>query len=219
MAEAGPKRLGLIDATLFASVAMLGIRWLPVAGASGASALPLWALAFVVFYLPLSAATAEMTSRFPGEGGLYVWVRDTYGPLAGFLCGWFYWISLMPYFAGTVYFLAVLVLGIFGVRHDTTLYLLVSIAITAGATGVQLLGLRTGKWLTNSGAAGSWAVFALLAVAAIILAGRGDIATDFATASYVPKANFDTAILWGTIIFAMCGSEMWLSCATISKAG
>ncbi len=207
MAEAGPKRLGLIDATLFASVAMLGIRWLPVAGASGASALPLWGLALLTFYLPLSVATAEMASRFPGEGGLYLWVRDTYGPLAGFLCGWFYWISLMPYFAGTVYFLAGLVLGFFGATHNTALYLLVSLAITAGATAFQLFGLRTGKWLTNFGAAGSWAVFALLAAAAIMLAGRGTVATDFASSSYIPTANFDSAILWGTIIFAMCGSE------------
>ena len=32
-------------------------------------------------------------------------------------------------------------------------------------------------------------------------------ATDFAAASYVPTGNFDTAILWGTLVFALCGSE------------
>lgn len=202
------KRLGLVDATLYASVAMLGIRWLPVAAAAGASSLPLWILAFLTFYLPLSAATAELTARFTGEGSLYIWLRDTYGPLAGFLCGWFYWIALFPYFASTVYFLAGLVVGLLGGSvHDTGLYLSVSLVITVFAAAFQLFGLRIGKWMTNFGAAGSWAVFVLIAVAAILLASRGHSATDFAAVSYRPTADFDTAILWGTLVFALCGSE------------
>lgn len=202
------KQLGLVDATLYASVAMLGIRWLPVAAASGVSSLPLWVLAFFTFYVPLSVATAELTSRFPGEGSIYVWLRDTYGPLAGFLCGWFYWISLFPFFASTVYFLAGLVIGLMGGdAHDTGLYLAVSLGITLFASAFQLFGLRIGKWMTNFGAGGSWAVFALLAVAAILLASGGGSATDFASGSYLPSGNFDTAILWGTLVFALCGSE------------
>lgn len=208
MTGTGKKQLGFVDTTLFGSVAMLGIRWLPVAAVSGAASLPLWFLAFFTFYIPLSAATAEFASRFPGEGGLYVWVRDTYGPMAGFMCGWFYWISLFPFFASTVYFLAGLVIGLFGGDvHDTSLYLAVSLAITLFASVFQFFGLRIGKWLTNFGAAGSWLVFALIAAAALILAARGGSATDFASASYVAPANFDTAILWGTIVFALCGSE------------
>jgi amino acid transporter len=208
MADVRKKELGAVDATLFASVAMLGIRWLPVAAVSGPGSLPLWFLAFLTFYLPLSAATAEMTSRFAGEGSLYVWSRDTNGPLMGFLCGWFYWISLFPYFASTVYFLSGLLIGVAGGdTHDTRLYLAVSLAITLFASAFQLFGLRIGKWLTNFGAAGSWLVFALIAVVAIMIARAGGGATDFAHSSWLLPANFDTAILWGTVVFGLCGSE------------
>jgi amino acid transporter len=43
--------------------------------------------------------------------------------------------------------------------------------------------------------------------AGAVIAIRGQSATDFLHASYVPVFNFDTAILWGTIVFAYCGIE------------
>ena len=36
---------------------------------------------------------AELTSAFPRAGGVYVFLRETYGPMAGFLWGWsMFWI-------------------------------------------------------------------------------------------------------------------------------
>ena len=201
-------RLKFVDTTLYAIVATIGIRWLPVAAAIGPASLPLWLLAFFVFYIPLGAAVAELTERFDGGGSLYGWTRGTFGPLAGFVCGWFYWISLLPYLAGIIYFLSGVILSVAGAdTHNPTLYLAVSVVMTAVATGVQLLGLRFGKWLTNLGASGSWLIFTLVILCAAILIWRHSVATDFLHSSYLPHANFDTAILWGTIVFGICGTE------------
>lgn len=205
--QAAPK-LKFLDTTFYAIVACIGIRWLPVAGASGPASLLLWVLAFVTFYVPLSAATVELTDRFPGGGSLYGWTRGTFGPLAGFICGWFYWVSLLPYFAGIIYFLSGLVLSAAGANtHNPMLYLGASVLFTCLATGIQLLGLRFSKWLPNLGAGGSWVIFFLLVFAAALLALRGEGATDFLRASYRLPLDFNTAILWGTIVFAMNGSE------------
>src|SRR3984957_9285359 len=176
--------LKFLDTTLYAIVATIGIRWLPVAAAVGPAALPLWVLAFFTFYVPLAVATAELTSRFRGGGSLYGWVRDTFGPLPGFVCGWFYWVSLLPYFAGIIYFLSGLVLSAIGAdTHNSALYLGLSLAIVAIATAMQFLGLRIGKWFTNLGATGSWLVFGLIILAAAILVWRGASATDFLASS------------------------------------
>ncbi len=202
------KRLTFFDVAFYSIVATIGIRWLPVAGALGPAALPLWLLAFFSFYVPLSVATVELTARFAGSGSLYGWTRGTFGPLAGFVCGWFYWVSLLPYFAGIIYFMSGLVLAaVHADTHNTLLYLATSLVIVCLATGLQLLGLRFAKWLPNIGAGGSWLIFFLLIFAAGVLVWRGGGATNFATASYVPRLNFDTAILWGTMVFALGGAE------------
>jgi glutamate:GABA antiporter len=207
-ADIPPPKLKFLDVTFYAIVATIGIRWLPVAAASGPSSLILWLLAIATFYLPLATATLELTGRFAGGGSLYGWTRDTFGPLAGFICGWFYWLSLLPYFAGIIYFLSGLILSAAGAdTHDTSLYLGLSIFLTGFATGTQLLGLRFVKWLPNLGGAGSWLIFLLLVLAAAMLAWRGAGATNFLTSSYRIPLNFDTAILWGTIVFAMNGME------------
>ena len=205
---AAPPKLKFLDVTFYAIVATIGIRWLPVAAALGPASLPLWLLALFTFYVPLSVATVELTARYAGNGSLYGWARDGFGPLAGFVCGWFYWVSLLPYFAGIIYFMSGLVLSSVGVdAHNTTLYLATSVVIACAATALQLLGLRFIKWLPNIGASGSWLIFFLLLFAAIVLLWRGAGATNFAAASYVPRFNFDTAILWGTMVFALGGSE------------
>src|SRR6266404_4010525 len=39
---------------------------------------------------------AELGAMKPQAGGEYVYVRDAYGPLAGFLCGWTWTIVVKP---------------------------------------------------------------------------------------------------------------------------
>ena len=207
LAPAAP-RLKLLDTTLYAIVATIGIRWIPVAAALGPASLPLWLLAFFTFYIPLAVATAELTSRFHGGGSLYSWVRGTFGPLSGFVCGWFYWVAMLPYFAGIIYFLSGLVLSAAGANtHNAKLYLAVSLAIACIATAVQFFGLRLGKWLTNLGGSGSWAIFFLIIAAAAMLVWHDASATNFLESSWTPPFGFDTAILWGTIVFALGGAE------------
>jgi amino acid transporter len=210
MAAAVPAlpKLKFLDATLYAVAMNIGLRWIAVAAAVGPAAFPLWLVALFAFYLPLVAATAALTARFEAEGGIYAWARDTYGPLPGFICGWFYWIALMPYFAGILYFLSGLIVSAIGANaKNSFLFLGISIAISAFVIAFQIAGLKVGKWLTNFGAAGSWLIFLTILAIAFFIASRGASATSFFHASYMPALNFDTAILWGSIVFAFSGAE------------
>jgi amino acid transporter len=204
--EARPLRF--VDATLYVIVLVTGLNWLAVAGAVGPGALPLWGLAALTFFLPLSVASAELAQRFTGEGGLYVWAREMLGPLPGFLCGWLYWFSLMPFFAGVLFFQSGQIARLAGIgAGNAHIYLAISVVIVCVVTAIELAGFRFGKWLTNFGATGMWLVFGIAVVAALVLVGRGASATDFAHASFLPKWNFDTAIFWGTMVFGFAGPE------------
>ncbi len=208
MTDTAPQKLGFIDTALYMLAVGLGIRWIAVAAAVGPASLPLWVLALATFFIPLAVATAELTSRYDAEGGIYAWARDGIGPLAGFICGWFYWLALMPYFASILYFLCGLVIAaIGGDVKDTFLYLSISAAISVFVAGVQIAGLKYGKWLPNLGTTGGWIVVLIIVAMGAILAARGASATDFHHASWIAPLNFPTAILWGTIVFAYSGLE------------
>ncbi|HEY2446645.1 MAG TPA: APC family permease [Rhizomicrobium sp.] len=208
MESSAPQKLRFLDTALYALAIGTGMRWIAVAAAVGPSSLSLWTLALPAFFIPLAAATAELTARFEGEGGIYAWARDALGPLSGFLCGWFYWISLMPYFATILVFTSGLILSAFGGDpRDAGFSLAISVAMSCLVTGVQLAGLKYGKWLPNFGTAGGWVVLFIIIAVAVVLGARGQGATNFLHASYLPRPTFDTAILWGTIMFAYSGVE------------
>jgi len=114
----------------------------------------------------------------------------------------------MPFFAGILYFLVGLLESAFGVgTHDTTLNLILSLVIGSLIIAFQTVGLRYGKWITNFGAIGSWAIFFAIAGVALVFALRGASATHFASGPLIPRMNFDSAILWGTMVFAYSGIE------------
>jgi amino acid transporter len=207
MNQTAPK-LKFLDTALYMLAVGLGIRWIAVAAAVGPSSLLLWLLALFVFFIPLAVAVAELTGRYEAEGGIYAWARDGIGPLAGFVCGWLYWIALMPYFAGILYFLSGLIIAaIGGDPKNSLLYISISVAISLLVTAVQVAGLKYGKWPPNIGIVGGWIVVLIVVGIGVVLAFKGRSATDFAHASYAVPLNFDTAILWGTIVFAYSGLE------------
>jgi amino acid transporter len=205
---AAPPKLKFWDTALYMLAVGLGIRWIAVAAAVGPASLLLWILALFVFFIPLAAAVAELTGRYEAEGGIYAWARDGIGPLSGFICGWLYWIALMPYFASIVYFLSGLIIAAIGAdAHNTVLYLSIAIGISLLVAAVQALGLKYGKWPPNVGIIGGWVVVFIIVGIGAVLASEGRSATDFLHASYAVPMNFDTAILWGTIVFAYSGLE------------
>ncbi len=205
---ASPPKLKFLDTALYMLAVGLGIRWIAVAAAVGPASLLLWLLAMFVFFIPLAVATAELTSRYEAEGGIYAWARDGIGPLAGFVCGWLYWIALMPYFAGILYFLSGLAIAAIGADpHDSLLYISISILTSLFVTAIQVAGLKYGKWPPNIGIVGGWIVVLIIVAMGAVLSMQGRSATDFRHASYAVPLNFDTAILWGTIVFAYSGLE------------
>jgi glutamate:GABA antiporter len=64
------RALGLRDLVLFNLVAVIGLRWLSTAAKAGPSALTLWLLAGLLFFVPQGLVVTELASRFPQEGGI-----------------------------------------------------------------------------------------------------------------------------------------------------
>jgi amino acid transporter len=200
------------DLTLFYIVSGLSVRWVATAAAAGASTLVVWLFALLGFFIPLAACVLELSSRYPAEGGLYVWTREAFGDFSGFIAAWTYWMSNLPYFPAVLYFGAGSVLFAFGARGehlsaDSRYYLLFALLWLGIITATNILGVNAGKWLNNISSLGSLLPITLLIALAAFSAARYGSATSFARPELIPHPSLKNAIFWSTIFFAFGGCE------------
>src|SRR4051812_24241139 len=170
------------DLLLYYVVTGFSLRWVAVAAAAGPSALLIWAIAALGFFVPLVFTVLELSSRYPGEGGVYIWSKRAFGPFAAFVTGWTYWGSNLPYFPGLLYFAAANALYIGGpawqsLASNSTYFVAVATIGLAIAVTMNVVGLDVGKWLNNIGALASYGPAALLIVLGAISWSRYGSAT------------------------------------------
>ncbi len=205
------RELGFRDVVLFYIVSGLSLRWIATASASGESAITVWLLAWLGFFLPLAGCVLELSSRYPQEGGLYVWTREAYGEFAAFMAAWSYWMSNLPYFPAVLYFAAGSLLfadpALHHLANQNSYYLLFTVGMLALITLLNFFGLGAGKWLNNLGAFGITVPILILILLGVLSFVRFGSATQFTLAAAVPHAHVKDLIFWSTIFFAFGGCE------------
>jgi glutamate:GABA antiporter len=215
-AEEGPAQLhremGFRDLLLFYLVTGFTVRWIATAASAGPSAIVIWLIACLAFYVPLMFTVLELSSRYPNEGGCYVWSKRAFGDFAGFITGWTYWACNLPYFPGLFYFTAAAALFIGGPEWrqlaDRPLYFVIfSLLALALAAGLNVRGLAVGKWLHNLGAIGLWIPGLLLLALGLVAWARFGSATAFTSESIVPSTRLKDIVFWSTIAFSLSGLE------------
>src|SRR6059058_4733299 len=209
-----PRAMRLRDVVLFNVTAIVGLRWLTTAGRICPPSLALWGLAMVVFFLPSALAVRELTDVDPREGGIYRWVTRAFGPRHGFVAGWGYWVNNLVYYPSLLLTSAAMAAYIGGPGF---VHLADSKWFIAGfslgnlwiAVGLNLVGLRVGKWVQNLGAYGTWlpaAIFVLLALWSFATHGS---ATPFTARALVPThLDLPLLSLFATMTFAFAGLEL-----------
>jgi glutamate:GABA antiporter len=204
--------MGFRDLLLFYLVTGFTVRWVGTAASAGPSAVVIWLLGCVAFYIPLMFTVLELSSRYPNEGGAYVWSKRAFGNFAGFITGWTYWVCNLPYFPGLFYFTAASALFIGGPdwqrwSGEPLYFIAFSLVGLAIAAGLNVRGLRVGKWLHNMGAVGLWIPAILLLAIALVSWLRFGSATPFTAESMVPSTRLKDIIFWSTIAFSLSGLE------------
>ena len=81
------KAMGLGDLVLFYVVTALSLRWIATAAAAGPSSIVIWIVGCVTYFVPLTFCVLELSSRYPEEGGIYLWSKKAFGEFAGFMTG------------------------------------------------------------------------------------------------------------------------------------
>jgi glutamate:GABA antiporter len=204
--------MGFGDLLLFYLVTGFTVRWIATAAGAGPSAIVIWLLACLAFYVPLMFTVLELSSRYPNEGGCYIWSKRAFGDFAGFITGWTYWACNLPYFPALFYFTAASALFIGepewrALGDSPTYFIGFSLVALLLAAGLNMRGLAVGKWLHNLGAVGLWVPGLLLIGLGILAWGRFGSATEFTLESMVPSTKLKDIVFWSTIAFSLSGLE------------
>lgn len=208
-----PKRaMGWFDLVLFYVVTGVSLRWIATAASAGPGAVIIWFGAWLTFYTPLALSVIELSSRYPQEGGLYVWSKRAFGDFGGFMSAWIYWTSNLPYFPAVLYFAGSNALYMRGAKwnylsNDANFYIVFSIVTLALVTLLNVIGLDVGKWLHNVGALAMWLPVLILVGMGLIAWHRFGSATPFNARTMIPSTHFKDMIFWSTLTFAFGGCE------------
>lgn len=208
------RSLGLADIVILSVAAIIGIQWLSTAAQMGPSSLLLWLLAVLIFFIPLSFTVRELSSRLPGEGGIYLWAKAAFGETHGFLVGWAYWINNVFYFPTLLLLIAGAFLYIFGERwlilEDSSAYnTIFALVLIWIVVGVNVIGVKRGELITTIGAVGSIGTVAALLVTGAWRFSLHGSATTFSVDTLVPATvDFSTLTFFATMTFAFAGMEV-----------
>ena len=164
------KKLNLYGLTMIAVGSCIGAGIFTAPG-QVVEAVPNHTLAlFIWLFGGLVALTGALTfselgSMFPGAGGVYVYLREAYGDLVGFLYGW---VSLLVIITGAIAALSYLfaeyisIFPFFEKIGKTNLAIMAIVVLTT----INIFGVNIGQWLANF-----FTGFKLLAIAGIVLVG------------------------------------------------
>jgi amino acid transporter len=157
----GLKRvLGRGDLILLFIVAVANLNMVPPISASGPITLWLWIAAMVCYFWPQGSAVTELSQKWSGEGGIYLWAKRSFGEQHGFFAGWCYWLSNVFYLPTVVLSCVGVGLYVFGPRiqklADNPFFTSsMAIGLLLFLLALNIRGLSFGKWINNLGGAGT----------------------------------------------------------------
>lgn len=204
--------LRLWDVVAMNIVAIVGLRWISRSARIGAPAVTLWILACLLFFVPLAAVLAELSSKHPEQGGIYAWARRAFGPLHGYICGWCMWVNNLFYFPSLLLFAAANMLIPIGAPEfaDDRMYSVIFVLGFLWATTLlNILGFSASNWLQHIGSIATWIPAAILIACGAIAFATSGSATSFAPSELLPRENFmDSIGFWSSLCFAFSGFEI-----------
>lgn len=148
--KSNPK-MGVFSIALMSVAGVFTLRTLPLMAKYGLSAVFYYVAAAIIFFIPSALICAELATGWAKTGGIYVWIREAFGPRLGFLAIWLEWINTVISFPATLAFIVGTFVYAFNpALADNKYFMLIfMLVIFWGATGINFLGIRISSMISN----------------------------------------------------------------------
>lgn len=127
------------------------LRNLPTTALFGNQLVVFFILGALFFLLPAALVSAELSSGWPLQGGVYVWVKAAFGKKAGLLAIWLQWISNVIWYPTILSFVAGSIGYLIYPDLANNPYFLWSVIVGSfwGTTWINLRGMHASVWVSN----------------------------------------------------------------------
>lgn len=132
---------------------VFSLRNLPSIAEYGWNIIFFLSAAAACFFIPSALVSAELASTYPQRGGVFIWVKEAFGPKLGFLAIFMEWFQNMPWYPAAVTFVATCIAYIFNPELASNRWYIFFTAIFLLwlSTFLNFRGMRLSVFLSNSG--------------------------------------------------------------------
>lgn len=207
------KTLGVFALIMINVIAVDSLRSLPFSAVYGFSLVFFYLLAALVFFIPTALVSAELATGWPNKGGVYVWVREAFGDLWGFIIIWLQWVYNIVWYPTILTFMAGAIAYIIDPQlAESKLYMLtVILVIFWGATLINCFGMRLSSWVSTIGAlVGTLVPMCFIIVLGIVWIKQGNpLQLNFTAQEFFPKLGDPSSLSFLlAVLFGLVGMEM-----------
>lgn len=207
------KVLSVFSLVMINVIAVDSIRTLPISALYGPPLIFFYIIGAIGFMIPIALIAAECSTGWPEEGGIYIWVKEAFGPSWGLFVAWIQWIYNIIWYPSILSLLAMVVFYIIdpSLTHNKILLLITINILFWIATFFNCFGMRFASGLSTVTAI----IGTLLPIATFILMGLiwlahgHPIAITFNAKTIIPNitTSHNLGLLTG-LIFGLIGLEM-----------
>ena len=204
--------------TTFALVMLItgavdSVRNLPAISIVGSELIFFFIFSAIVFLIPTSLVSAELTARNTDKSGIFQWVREAFGDHWAFLAVWLQWISNLVWFPTILSFIAGITAYLFNPALAQNKFYLVSVILVTfwALTFVNLKGLKVSTKMTTFCTLFGMAfpMFFIITLAVIWVCRGNPLQVHFTFASIMPSfSHIDSWTSLTAIMTAFAGMEL-----------
>ncbi len=200
-------KMGLSSLTLFSVCAVLVVDGLTASASIGPSSITWWLITLVLFVIPYGLISSELGTTYPGEGGIYDWVKRAFGFKWAVRTTWFYWINVGLWMPAVYIMFAGMFAELFFPDMSLWLQIVICIGLTWLTVWICNMSVDAGVWVTNLGALFKVIVILVLGVGGFWYAAQNGVANEFTLESMTPSMDSGLGFL-PVIIFNLMGFEL-----------
>lgn len=206
-------KIGIFTLAMINVAAVLSLRNLPGLAEYGYALIFYLTIGSLCFFIPSALVSAELASGWPQTGGVYLWVKEAFGPKWGFVAIFMQWVQNLPWYPAVLAFVASAIAYIFDPQlANNKWFVVVVIWISLwGATLLNFRGMKLSAFLSTSGVISGTIIpgIIIIVLGAIYVFSGKALAITFSLDSLIPElGNLNQLMLLAGMMMAISGMEM-----------
>ncbi|MEM8628913.1 MAG: APC family permease [Chlamydiota bacterium] len=210
--QTSSRSLSVFALTMINIAAICNIKNFPLSALYGLSAVFFYALAALIYFIPIAFVSAELATGWP-KRGIYTWVSEAMGGRMGFLAVWLQWVENIIWYPTILSFIAGTMAYTFNPEYANHKLYVLFVVLTCfwAVTFLNFLGMRVSGWISTMAALLGTIIpgFFIITLGFVWwFTGQGSQTPLNWSAFFPDLSNINQLVIFSGILLALAGMEM-----------